>query len=233
MNDMPSKLNPSHVFNIANDDRFCLHWAWSDAVISPRIVWADCMGDGRTRHTPYAPLNSERLEEFLYTLACYMAENGCNEEIASIWPCDLEPSRIARFANLAASGRKPVYYNRSGETSTAKRCGHSSSEWTQVPEWAQGNNDAGTIYGLQRAFDPTSNSLHALHFLREARKITGIHYTVCERFLPHGLKDKWPSLDSLISICQSHIDAYKAMEKAKNEMETWEYVFLKELKPVT
>jgi hypothetical protein len=229
MQDFPSKLNPQHAFNVAATDRIGDgSWIYSDKIISPRVVWADCMGDAPTRHTPYAPLISERLEEFLYTLACYLAEHGCNADIASMWPRDLEPSRINRFANITYNERKPTYYNMYGETSTAKR--HATeNNWSKVPEWATGNNDAAKIYSLQMAFIPIANSLHALHFLREATKITGIHYTIPEQFLPYGLKDKGPSLASLLSICQGYIDAYKALERTKQDMESWEHVYLKEM----
>lgn len=219
-----SKSNPQHVFCIlpANVDFFSsARWEYSDKTISPRVCWSDCINDYPTKHTPWGLLISERLEEFLYSLACYMKEHGCNPVISSMWAKNLNPVIVQRFYEMKYNEKRKSYYNQFGETSISVKKGKERG-WKEIPEWATGSNNPATIYGLWE--HGQHNSLYALHFLFEVGKIVPGHWKIPERFLPHGLKEREVALTWLIRTCQSYIDAFRAKEEANENFESYEVV---------
>ena len=145
--ELRSHLNPQHVFVVfpADMDDHTHRGLYDHHYVSPRVAWADCMGDWPTRHTPYGPLVSDRLEEFLYSLALYLKDKGPNPVVSEFWPRPPKAETILRLHKLDKD--KHQYFNDYGEASNAKSKAH-DRRWREVPPWANGTLTPAQIYGL-------------------------------------------------------------------------------------
>lgn len=214
-----SLKEPQHVFAVMpsalNDDR----WNYTDKAIAPQIVWADCMGDYPTRHTPYGVVVSERLEEVLHALATHLAADPTHVRLLSdIWPREPHADHVLALHKLKYNPAKPTYYTQYGETSVAKSK-KGESGWYEVPTWANGANDPAQIYGLYPQYQ--HHALHQFVWMAKVMRVLPGSWRMPERFLPYGLKERANYLAHLLASLQATVDAYRETKRAADALDTY------------
>lgn len=214
-----SLVNPQHVFavmpGILNDNS----WNYSEKAISPYFVWADCINDYPTRHTPYGLVISERFEEFLHALALHLQDKPKHvQALAEKWPRIARDEVILRFHKIKYNESKKTYYNEYGETSVARSCQH-DRRWTLVLEHANGGNTPAQCYSMMP--HGYNNSLYRFLWFTKANNVIPGSWKIPKGFLPDVVEERQNYLANLVACLQSMVNAWREGEAARRSLENY------------
>ncbi len=188
-------------------------------------------GDGDVQHSKEVPFSTEMLEDFLGSLACYLAEcatPGCYDEsmaiVAAHWPRQENSTARIRFAlSLKYREDKTTYYSVGDcKTSTAESKRH-DKRWDKVHDAMDGG-----IKGAVAVLN-TGSCYDTLHSLKAWMEVCDVFGEQNDGYCPVNVWEEFKlaergehyTIDSAWYAVDEFVKAYRLTTDAKRRAENW------------